>query len=97
MLVAAKHLVGMEGISQVGDIDTTYVHFMCEQHEVVLSYGAWTETFQPGDHSLVGMDRAAREEIFALFPELATKKGLNDCTSARKALKRHEASLLVAR
>ncbi|MCH2076539.1 MAG: Hint domain-containing protein [Rhodobacteraceae bacterium] len=97
VLVAAKHLVGMKGITRMGDVDTTYVHFMCEKHEVVLSGGAWTETFQPGDYTLAGMDGAARKEILALFPELATHAGLKDYVSARKALKRHEASLLVAR
>ncbi|MEL6551405.1 MAG: Hint domain-containing protein [Pseudomonadota bacterium] len=96
VLVAAKHLVGMDGVTRLGDVETTYVHFMCESHEVVLSNGAWTETFQPGDYTLGSMGRAARDEIFALFPELKTHAGLVDYVAARKSLKRHEAALLIA-
>ncbi|WP_186826968.1 tandem-95 repeat protein [Shimia ponticola] len=95
VLVAAKHLVGLEGVRRVGTVATTYVHFMFDAHEVVLSNGAWTESFQPGDYTLGAMGDAARKEIFAIFPELETEEGLADYTSARKALKRHEASLLI--
>lgn len=97
VLVAAKHLVGMDGVTRAGNVDTTYIHFMCAKHEVVLSDGAWTETFQPGDYTLGAMGDAARDEIFRLFPELATVAGLNDYAAARKSLKRHEASLLMER
>ena len=95
VLVAAKHLVGLEGVSRMGTVATTYVHFMFDAHEVVLSNGAWTESFQPGDYTLGAMGDAARKEIFAIFPELQTEEGLADYTAARKALKRHEASLLI--
>ena len=97
VLVAAKHLVGMDGVTRVGDADTTYIHFMCEKHEVVLSDGTWTESFQPGDYTLTGLGDAARNEIFAIFPELATESGLTDYVAARKSLKRHEAALLTVR
>ncbi|MEL6913010.1 MAG: Hint domain-containing protein [Pseudomonadota bacterium] len=96
VLAAAKHLVGMEGVSRLGVGETTYVHFMCENHEVVLANGAWTETFQPGDYTLGSMGHAARDEIFALFPELRTDAGLMDYVAARRSLKRHEAALLFA-
>ena len=95
VLAAAKHMTGAQGIHAVDVMATTYIHFMFEKHEVVLSNGAWTESFQPGDYSLKGIGNSQRNEIFELFPELATKGGLEDYQSARKALKKHEARLLM--
>ena len=95
VLVSAKHLVGSTGIHAVESMQTTYIHFMFDQHEVVLSNGAWTESFQPGDYTLKGMGNAQRNEIFELFPDLKTQEGVDGYTAARKTLKRHEARLLV--
>ncbi|MGC9370154.1 MAG: Hint domain-containing protein [Paracoccaceae bacterium] len=95
VLAAAKHLVNNRGVSVLNTLGTTYVHFMFDQHEVVLSNGAWTESFQPGDYTLQGMGNAQRNEIFELFPELRNKEGLEGYSAARKTLKRHEAALLL--
>ncbi len=94
VLVSAKHLLSGAGISTVAAAGVTYVHFMCDQHEVVLSNGAWTETFQPGDYTLKGMGNAQRSEIFELFPELKTPAGVDGYQAARRVLKKHEAVLL---
>ncbi|WP_022703120.1 Ig-like domain-containing protein [Pseudorhodobacter ferrugineus] len=95
VLVSAKHLVGGKGIFEVESIGTAYIHLMFDQHEVVLSDGAWTESFQPGDYTLNGMGNAQRNEILELFPELKTKEGLEDYSAARRTLKKHEAKLLM--
>jgi len=95
VLVAAKHLVGMEGIERVAVSTVTYIHFMFDQHEVVLSDGAWTESFQPGDLTLEGMDSAQRQELLELFPELMTDQGIKGYQAARRSLKKHEAALLT--
>ncbi|MFT6532481.1 MAG: Ca2+-binding RTX toxin-like protein [Limimaricola cinnabarinus] len=95
VLAAAKHLVGSNGIHTVEVPRTSYIHFMFDRHEVVLSNGAWTESFQPGDHSLKGIGTEQRDEIFELFPELRGRAGIDGYRSARKALKRHEARLMV--
>lgn len=95
VLVAAKHLVGMEGIDIVDEASVTYIHFMFDQHEVVLSDGAWTESFQPGDMSLAGVGTAQRAEIYELFPELEGAAGVEAYQSARRALKKHEARLVL--
>ena len=94
VLVAAKHLINHRGVHEIDSMGTTYIHFMFDQHQVVLSNGAWTESFQPGDYTLKGMGNAQRNEIFDLFPELKTTEGLESYTAARKTLKRHEAALL---
>ena len=95
VLVAAKHLVGGKGIHQIESIGVSYIHFMCDRHEVVLSNGAWTESFQPGDYTLKGMGNAQRNEIFELFPDLKSQEGLDGYQAARRTLKRHEAKLLA--
>lgn len=95
VLVAAKHLVGRPGIEHWAAREVEYIHFLCDSHEIVLSNGAWTETFQPSDHSLSGLGEPQREEIFTLFPELRRKQPVNGFAAARRALKKHEARLLI--
>ena len=95
VLVAAKHLTGLDGVDIVDVSWTTYIHIMFDQHEVILSDGAWTESFQPGDQTLGAMGNAQRNEIFELFPELKTHEGVNAYTAARRSLKKHEARLLT--
>ena len=95
VLVAAKHLTDMDGIDVVEVSGTTYIHVMFDQHEVILSDGAWTESFQPGDQTMASMGDAQREEILELFPELGTSTGISAYSSARRSLKKHEARLLT--
>ncbi|MFV8557397.1 Hint domain-containing protein [Sulfitobacter sp. SBS6] len=95
VLVAAKHLTGLEGVDIVETSGTTYIHVMFDQHEVILSDGTWTESFQPGDMSLAGVGNAQRNEILELFPELATREGVDGYVAARRTLKKHEAKLLT--
>ncbi|KUF08868.1 hypothetical protein AVJ23_20485 [Pseudoponticoccus marisrubri] len=95
VLVAAKHLTGLDGVDEVETLGVSYIHFMFDQHEVVLSNGAWTESFQPGDYTLKGIGNAQREEILELFPELEHADGLKAYSAARRSLKKHEAALLT--
>ena len=95
VLASAKHLTGMDGVDLAAAQQTTYVHFMFDQHEVVLSNGAWSESFQPGAQVIDGLGDAQRDEIFELFPELRDRQGIEDYQAARRSLKKHEARLLV--
>lgn len=96
VLVAAKHLLCMDGIEAAPKADATYIHFLCDHHEVILSDGCWTESFQPGDFSMGGLADEERAEIVTLFPELAQTEGLKGYSAARKSLRKHEAALLLA-
>lgn len=96
VLVAAKHLVGRPGITQSVPNSVTYLHLMFESHELILSDGAWTESFQPAEHALNGVESDQRDELLAIFPELKTPKGLRDYAPVRLALKRFEAEYLCA-
>ncbi|CUH78600.1 Hint domain-containing protein [Tropicibacter naphthalenivorans] len=96
VLVAACHLVGRPGIEQVcPKAGVTYVHFMFDRHELVMSDGTWTESFQPGDLSLAGLDTDQRAELLALFPELAKSSGQEAYGAARMSLKAFQARLLT--
>ncbi len=68
---------------------------MFDQHEVVLSNGSWSESFQPGEQVMDGMGLEQRDEIYTLFPELREEAGLDSYQAARRALKKHEAKLLI--
>jgi hypothetical protein len=70
VLVAAHLLTCFEGVSREDVSQVTYIHFMFEQHEIVLADGAWSESFQPGDMRLGAMDQRHREELLTIFPDL---------------------------
>lgn len=71
VLVAAKQLLCLDGIDIADDqADVHYYHFLFDQHEVVMSNGAETESLYTGVQALKGVGQEAREEIFAIFPEL---------------------------
>lgn len=71
ILVAAKQLLQLDGIDIAEDMqEVEYFHILFDQHEVVVSNGAETESFYPGPQGLKSVGHAAQKEIFALFPEL---------------------------
>ena len=94
VLSAAKHLTDRDGIDIVAASDVTYWHILFDTHEVILSNGAWTESFQPGDYSLKGIGASQRDEILELFPQLSSRDGINAFETARLTLKKYEAKLL---
>ncbi|SHI49590.1 Ca2+-binding protein, RTX toxin-related [Shimia gijangensis] len=94
VLIAAKHMTHMPGVQQVKTSGVEYVHFLCDNHEVVLANGTWSESFQPGEYSLGSIGAEQRNEIYDLFPELKEREGLDSYTAARMTLKAHEAKLV---
>lgn len=96
VLVAAKHLVGRPGITQSVPNSVQYVHLLCEDHEVLLSNGMWSESFQPAEHALRGVESEQRDELFAIFPELKSREGIDAYQAARLSLRGFEAEILRA-
>jgi len=96
VLSAAKHLTDLDGIDQVETASVSYIHILFDHHEVVLSNGAWTESFQPGDYSMRSIGSEQRDEIVALFPELDQITSRTGWAAARRVLKNHEAKLMVS-
>ena len=87
MLVAAKHLVGLPGITIDDDLaPVTYWHMLLARHEVVFSNGAPTETLFTGAEALRGIAPEARAELLALFPDcIATAEGARGFAPGRRA------------
>lgn len=93
VLVAATHLVDDRAVTRAEGGTVTYIHLLFDQHEIIYAEGAATESFHPGEIGLGAVTAAAREEIFALFPELRSMPSRAGRT-ARTCLKRHEAAML---
>ncbi len=95
MLARAIHLADLPGIERVTTASVSYLHILFDQHEIVRANNTWTESFQPGDRTIAGMDSGVREELFKLFPELVDwNAGIYP--AARPTLKAHETRLMLA-
>lgn len=95
VLVAAKHLTGVRGIDAVETTAISYLHLMFDQHEVILADGVWTESFQPEDSTLAGLDNARRNEIFEIFPKLRLRAGRQAYGTARPVLSMRDVLTVV--
>ncbi|MCB1389422.1 MAG: Hint domain-containing protein [Rhodobacteraceae bacterium] len=96
VLVAAADLLGLPGVSRAGAGSVSYVHVMCERHEIIRAEGSWTESFQPAEAVMNALDAATRDELLGLFPALATEAGRDDFAAARPVLSGAEARTLFA-
>ncbi len=94
VLVAATHLVGQPGIAKLQTDTVSYIHIMCDRHEIICANGCWTESYQPGAQTLQSMTNDQRDELLCLFPSLAGPVPLY--LAARPSLKAHEVRALLA-
>ncbi len=90
VLVAAKQLLQIDGIDLATDLaGVTYVHLLLDDHAIVFSNGAETESLHTGTEALKSVGPAARDEIFSIFPELrdgaAERAGARMMPSGRMA------------
>ncbi|SDD71712.1 Hint domain-containing protein [Paracoccus isoporae] len=71
ILVAAKQLLQLDGVEVARDLDEVeYVHFMCDQHECVISNGAVTESLYAGPVALRTLRPAELAELKQLMPQI---------------------------
>lgn len=71
VLIAAKKLLPLDGIELDEDCaEVAYWHVLFDQHEVIYSNGAPTESLFTGPEALKSVGPKARVEIEALFPEI---------------------------
>ncbi|MDH3263050.1 MAG: Hint domain-containing protein [Paracoccaceae bacterium] len=95
VLVAACHLVdGQEITVERPDRGVSYFHIMFDRHEIVLAEGLPAESFCAGPEAMQSIPEAAREELLALFPELAAKP--DGFEPARPIVSAAEAALVRA-
>lgn len=95
LLAPVRHLANGAGIALARDVRAIdYIHLMCARHEIVWADGIETETFLPGAQGLGSIPVRARNEVLALFPELA-KADHPARIPARPLLKGWEARLVA--
>ena len=71
VLAAAKQLLALPGFEIARDIrEVTYVHLLCERHEIVFANGAPTESLYLGAEAAKSLGPDALAEVLELFPEL---------------------------
>lgn len=71
VLVHARHLLGLNGVEVAEDMDSvTYVHAMCEDHEIIEANGALAETLYTGTEAMKAMSSDANQEIREIFGEV---------------------------
>lgn len=72
VLLSARKLTELPGIYVDPELsEVTYFHLVFDDHQVVYAEGAPSESFYCGAQAIDGLDVEARDELFALFPELA--------------------------
>ncbi|WP_167852634.1 Hint domain-containing protein [Pseudotabrizicola sediminis] len=94
VFAAAKHLVGTYAETEEPTSDIEYFHILTEDHEIVLSNGLPTETFQPARRTIDVMLPAARKDLEGVLSVL----GRNDMFArpdALPSLRRGEVRLLA--
>jgi hypothetical protein len=96
VFVAALHLDCLDGVAQIRPDAVTYVHIMFDSHQIISGDGAWSESYQPGNPILTGINDDQRAELFAIFPELFDGGTRQTYPAARLTLKRQEVPLLFA-
>jgi hypothetical protein len=93
VLVAAKHLTMMKGVRCEHPPVVTYVHILFDQHQIIYSDGALSESFYPGPDALNALDVDTRNEVLEIFPELA-KISMSIDQTVRMCLRSHEMKAL---
>ena len=74
VLIPANKLLELDGVSVARDVDeVTYFHLLFEDHQIIYSGGAVTESLYTGPEVLKGIGKEARAEIGKLFPEIVSK------------------------
>lgn len=94
VLVAAKHLVGMPGVTQQEQTMVTYFHLMLDRHQILFAEGVETESFYASETGLEAISTHCKARLFEAFPYLEQDLSAYGDT-VRPCLKAHEAKLLV--
>ncbi|MFY0690400.1 MAG: Hint domain-containing protein [Paracoccaceae bacterium] len=93
VLVPAKALVNDRSVRiEETQSPVEYFHLLFDQHEIVFTEGAPTESFYPGEYALRELGDAVRVELHKLFPELFAPEDYSK--AARPSLRPCEGKLV---
>ena len=96
VLIAAKHLIQNDGITQLSGGMVTYIHLLFDEHQIVSTYDCPSESFFPGDEAMDTLSHETQREVLDLFPELSQSQPKAFQQTARLCLKALEARVLFA-
>ena len=97
VLVKAIHLARAGKLHQDrSGCPVTYHHLMFDRHQIIRAEGMWSESYHPGPTTLADHDSDTRDEILALFPELACDPAHGYGPIARPEATAQAAALLMA-
>ena len=69
VLIPAIKLIELDGIDVDEEMqEVEYYHLLFDQHEIICSNGAWTESLFTGPEALKAVSPEARKEIETIFP-----------------------------
>lgn len=71
VLASAISLVNDQTIQQKQMPEVEYFHILFDRHEIIFAEGAASESFHPGIDAVSALEKTAKTEVLALFPELA--------------------------
>ncbi len=94
VLVPAIALVNGDTITRLSGGEVEYFHLLFDRHELVISAGMISESFHPAALGWDRLERAARAEILALFPELGADGLAAYGDTARPVIRARGARLL---
>ena len=95
VLVAARDLVGQQGISVDNRPQPVeYIHLMLARHQVLCANGVFCESFHPASADLQALQAGEREELQKLVPQVV-RDPMRFGIHARRILSRAEAALML--
>jgi Ca2+-binding RTX toxin-like protein len=96
VLISAKQLLVIDGVDIANDFeDVTYFHILFDQHEIVYANGVPSESLYLGQQAQKYLSPEGREEIYTLFPEVASPIFM--ATSCRPIIQNKQARQLALR
>ncbi len=91
VLIPAARLLSLPGVEIDEETqEVEYLHLMFDQHQVIWADGAPTESFFFGPQAIKSLQREAREELEALFPELVSGHAVYEAARIIPELKRQK-------
>ena len=96
ILVPAKALIDNVRILRDEGGTVEYFHILFSTHQIVFAEGIPSESFHPGQQGWCAIERAARDEILKIFPELQRKGFGAYGPSARAGLTVREGTMLAS-
>ena len=80
VLIPANKLLELDGVSVAkGTKQVEYFHLLFDQHQIIYSDGAVTESLFTGPEAMKAIGKDARMEIVALFPEIFAQSYAAKC------------------